>query len=103
MHFVRLRRAVVEAAEPAAGVGLPAALRVLAVVDDVDAALDLLAHDLVDRLFDARLEGVVHRVVVADAPAWSGAGRPAGEGCRRGSEDSVGAAFHGSPSTVSMV
>ena len=103
MHFVRLRRAVVEAAEPAARVRLPAALRVLAVVDDVDTALDLLADDLVDRLFDARLEGVVHGVVVAARlHGLAQVVRPV-KAAGVAQEDPVGAAFHGSPSTVSMV
>ena len=37
--------------------GPVAALAELAVADDVDTGLDLLAHDLVDRLLEARLVG----------------------------------------------
>ena len=64
-----LQGALLEAGEAAAGVGLPAALGVFAVVDDVDAVLVLQAHDFLDGGLDALLQRGVEGVAVACGPA----------------------------------
>src|SRR6185503_4274480 len=52
-----LARPRFDVSQAATEVGAPARLRELAVVDDVDADIRLLAHDLADGAGDARVKG----------------------------------------------
>jgi hypothetical protein len=62
--LTRFQRPLLNPAEPAARVGLPTPLRVLAVVDDVDAVLGLQPDDLADSRFDPLLERRIERVAI---------------------------------------
>src|SRR5207237_4028296 len=87
-----------EAGEPLAHVVGEARLAQFAVVDAVDAALDLPAHGVGHRALQARRE----RVAVVRLPACPGDDhRPVVDGTRQaagvGRETAVAAAYHGPP------
>ena len=96
------QRSEFEAAEPSTRVGLPAALGVLAVVDDVDAAFGLQADDFVDGVLDAR-----SRAASNGSPSRRDGHGVAqvsgGAGCRRGGENPIGAALHPANDTAAGV
>ena len=78
--------------------GPVAALAELAVADDVDAGLDLLAHDLLDRGFQA---GLVSGLVVGlagldELEELDELGRP-DQAAHMSGKDTVGAAGHAKP------
>jgi hypothetical protein len=91
---VRTEGPELEAAEAATRVGLPAALGVLAVVDDVDAVLVLEADDLFLGFLDPLLEGGIEGLAVF--PPGHGVAqvvRPM-EAARVTRQDPVCASFH---------
>ena len=101
-RFARLRpligdaagRVDLEAAQPLVDIGHEARLGVFAVVDDVDAELDLLVHDLDDRRAQALLVGL--RVIPRLSrwrPSSEQIGRPR-QAADMGGENAVVASFH---------
>ena len=79
-----------ETGQPVLDIGRVARLRHLAVVDEVDAGLDLFLHHLGDGGADPRRRAPRGRP--ARLPPWrtsSGSGRPAAAGCRYGSSETA--------------
>src|SRR5262249_18704308 len=89
-------RAAFEAAEAKQRVLRPTdRLAELAVADDVDADVGLLAHDLGDGLLQAlRIGGVVERPAGLLGAQERAQRRRADEAADMGGEDPIGAAFH---------
>ena len=84
-----------EAAEPLVDVGDEARLGIFAVVDDVDAELDLLLHDLLHRARQPRARaGLVDRLALFLGREHVEKIGRAGQRAGVGGEDALGAVLH---------
>lgn len=89
-----LEGALLQTGEAATGVGLPAPLGVLAVVDDVDTVLGLLLHNPGDGVSNLFGEGVIEGVAVAAGGHYVAEVVGPVEGAGVAGDDPVSAAVH---------